>query len=91
MDSNPPEDCQGAAAAREVLVADAKLLRPSVRNLTEKTRTFFRLLLPTKGLHRDPLNAFPLRSDAWQLNNRITRFATAGSSESPTIPWCLSV
>jgi hypothetical protein len=52
------------AVYAKVLVADAKLLRPSARNLTEKTRTFFRLLFPTKGLHRDPLNGFPLRSDA---------------------------
>jgi hypothetical protein len=36
----------------KVLVADARLLRPSARNLTERTRAFFRLLFPRKRLQR---------------------------------------
>jgi hypothetical protein len=36
----------------KVLVAETALLRPCARNLTEKTRAFFRLLFPRKRLQR---------------------------------------
>ena len=36
----------------KVLVAETGLLRPCARNLTEKTRAFFRLLFPRKRLQR---------------------------------------
>jgi len=36
----------------KVLVAETGLLRPRARNLTEKTRAFFRLLFPRKRLQR---------------------------------------
>lgn len=38
------------AVYAKVLVGETKLLRPSARNLTEKTRAFFRLLFPGKSL-----------------------------------------
>lgn len=38
------------AVYAKVLVAETGLLRPSARNLTERTRAFFRLLFPRKRL-----------------------------------------
>lgn len=40
------------AVYAKVLVAETRLLRPRARNLTERTKTFFRLLFPRKRLQR---------------------------------------
>ena len=40
------------AVYAKVLVADERLMRPYVRNLTEKTHAFFRLLFPRRRLKR---------------------------------------
>ncbi len=40
------------AVYAKVLVAETRLLRPCARNLTEKTRAFFRLVFPRKRLQR---------------------------------------
>ena len=40
------------AVYSKVLVAEAHLLRPEARNLTERTRRFFDLLFPPRRLQR---------------------------------------